>query len=447
MDRPLQEIRPSRLNRPFSRPAILILAITLSCAIPALAASSKNTKAKAQSKPLAGPWHIVKIGTHDYLTARNIAEFYGLPAGVEPVNKTIHLENETSSLEFTLGSRDVRINGARNWLSFPVLEKDGQFLISRLDLAETIEPQMRPQMIRNIAKVRTVVLDPGHGGYDKGACSRFGCEKDYTLDVARQLRPLLQAKGFRVLLTREGDYFVPLEVRARIANAASDAIFVSIHFNAADANPDANGFEIYSLTPRGAPSTHDDFMKANAENVQNGTAVDTHSIELSASVYHSLLGHVAEFDRGIKRARFAVLRLTKVPAVLVEGGFVTERGESKLIANKEWRGKFAQAISIGIDNYKSLADRKLPPMLVRDYTRKPEQPVFPVDLNLQPTAETSNAPIASASAPPAPVGASVTVPATAPAAALVPPPPPAAIPTPVNSRQSNIDLSRGPIVP
>ena len=84
-------------------------------------------------------------------------------------------------------------------------------------------------------------------------------------------------------MTREGDYFVPLEVRARIANALPDAIFVSIHFNAADINPNAAGFEIYSLTPRGAPSTHDDLLKANADNTQAGTPVDTHSIELSAS--------------------------------------------------------------------------------------------------------------------------------------------------------------------
>ena len=200
------------------------------------------------------PWRVVKIGTHDYLTAQNLAEFYGLPADAQPNNKTIVYENDKGSLEFTLGSRETQINGVRNWLSFPVLEKDGQFLVSRLDLAETIEPQMRPQLINHIGKVKTIVLDPGHGGYDKGAISRYGCEKDYTLDTARQLRPLLQARGFKVLMTREGDYFVPLEVRARIANAVPDSIFVSVHFNAADINPSASGFEIYSLTPQGAPS-------------------------------------------------------------------------------------------------------------------------------------------------------------------------------------------------
>ena len=401
---PLSDLSLQSLLRSVGK-VILMVALGASTA---LAATAKHGAAKPAPNP-ANPWQIVKIGSHDYLTADNIAAFYGLPAGVAPVDKTIHLENEKGSLEFTLGSRDLRINGVRNWLSFPVLEKDGKFLISRLDLAETIEPQMRPQMIGNIGKVQTIVLDPGHGGYDKGAISRYGCEKDYTLDVARQLRPMLKAKGFRVLMTREGDYFVPLEVRARIANAAPNAIFVSIHFNAADNNPGATGFEIYSLTPRGAPSTHDDFMKASADTSQNGTAVDTHSIELSASIYHSLLGHVGEFDRGIKRARFAVLRLTKIPAVLIEGGFLTEGGESKLIANKEWRGKLAQSISIGVDGYKSLADRKLAPLLVRDYHRKAEPDTFPsVEVNLQPTGPLPDAP--AAAAPIVPVTAPVVSP-------------------------------------
>jgi N-acetylmuramoyl-L-alanine amidase len=328
-------------------------------------------------------WEIIKVDGHDYLTVENIAKFYGLPAEVVPVAKKINLENEKGSLEFTLDSREVIINGARNWLCFPVIAKNGKFLVSRMDLAQTLEPQLRPQMINNLGKVRTVVLDPGHGGHDKGAGSRYGDEKDYALDVARKLRPLLQAKGLRVLMTREGDYFVPLEVRARIANSVPNSIFVSIHFNATDQDPAATGFEIYSLTPRGAPSTHDDHVSDAALSVQKGTDVDTHSLELSTCVYHSILGHIAEYDRGIKRARFAVLRLTRVPAVLIEGGFMTERGESKLIANKDWREKFAQAISMGIANYTSLAERKQQPLLVRNYQHKDPDP-FPVEMKLQP---------------------------------------------------------------
>ena len=323
-----------------------------------------------ESAPTPVPWQIIKVGTHDYLSVENIAKFYGLPADVAPVNKKVKVENEKGSLEFTLDSREIMINGARNWLCFPVTAKDGKFLVSRMDLAKTIEPQMRPHMITSIRKLQTVVLDPGHGGHDKGAISRYGYEKDFALDVARKLRPLLQAKGLRVILTREGDYFVPLELRARIANAATDAIFVSIHFNATDRDPAASGFEIYCLTPRGAPSTYDDSLALSFMNVQPGTGVDTHSVGVAACIYHSILGHTDEPDRGIKRARFAVLRLTQIPSVLIEGGFMTEGAESRMIAKNEWRDDFARAISIGIENYRSLAEKKLKPMLVSDYRRQ-----------------------------------------------------------------------------
>src|SRR5215468_7438797 len=171
-------------------------------------------------------------------------------------------------------------------------------------------------------------------------------------------------------MSREGDYFVPLEVRAQIANRASNAIFVSIHFNASGDDPNATGFEIFSFTPRGAPSTSDGNVNANSFNMQPGSSVDAQSMALSACVYHSLLGHLPEYDRGIKRARFAVLRLTKVPAVLIEGGFLTEQGECKLIAQKDWRARLARAIGVGIESYRALGTRKQPPLLVADYRKQ-----------------------------------------------------------------------------
>ena len=318
----------------------------------------------------ADDWQIIKVSGHDYLSVDNISKFYRLPAEVVPAGKTIRLETVKNPLEFVSGSREVIINGARSWLCFPLIEHDGKFLVSRMDVAKTIEPQLRPHRIPNIGRLQTVVLDPGHGGHDKGAVGRYGYEKNFALDVARKLRPLLQAKGLRVIMTREGDYFVPLEVRAQIANAAQDSIFVSIHFNATDRDPNATGFEIFSFTPRGAPSTSDTSLTLSSLDMQAGSTVDTQSMALSSCIYHSLLGHIPEFDRGIKRARFAVLRLTRVPAVLIEGGFLTERGESELIAKNDWRTKLAQSISVGIQNYQALADKKQPPTLVADYRRQ-----------------------------------------------------------------------------
>jgi N-acetylmuramoyl-L-alanine amidase len=324
-------------------------------------------------------WQVIKVNGHDYLSVDNISKFYGLPAEVVPSGAKIQTNTADHPLEFINGSREAVINGARSWLCFPVIEQNGKFLVTRTDVAKTIEPLVRPHRVADVGKIETVVLDPGHGGHDKGQMSRYGAEKDFALDVARKLRPLLQAKGLKVIMTREGDYFVPLEVRAKIGNSARNSIFVSIHFNATNDDPNATGFEIFSFTPRGAPSTSDTNVNPLSFNAQPGSSVDAQSMALSACIYHSVLGQLREYDRGIKRARFAVLRLTKVPAVLIECGFLTERGESKLISNKDWRAKLAGAIGIGIESYQALPVKKQPPTLVADYRRQAKSaPVDPV---------------------------------------------------------------------
>ena len=103
--------------------------------------------------------------------------------------------------------------------------------------------------------------------------------------------------------------------------------------------------------------------------MQAGSPVDAQSFELSTAVYHSMLGHLTEFDRGIKRARFAVLRHTKIPAILVEGGFLTETGDSKRVADPAWRAKFAEALSVGIENYRNLVEKKAAPDARRRISR------------------------------------------------------------------------------
>ncbi|HSH38810.1 MAG TPA: N-acetylmuramoyl-L-alanine amidase, partial [Chthoniobacterales bacterium] len=341
--------RAPRSRTPSGLLLALVLLLTLVCG---------RTAAQANAE-----WQVIKVGRWDYLSVDNVAKFYSLGGELTPVEKVIRLENGVNSLEVRLDSREAIVNGVRTWFCFPVIaHSDGKYLISRIDLAKTIEPQFRPQMIANLRPFKTVVLDAGHGGVEKGATNIHGMEKDFALDVALQLKPMLEAKGIRVVMTRDRDMQVPLHDRAKIANGTKDCIFVSIHFNATS-NPLAAGFEIYSLTPRGAPSTNDNHLAAKFANMQAGSPVDAQSFGLSMSVYHSMLGHVPQFDRGIKRARFAVLRLTQVPAILVEGGFVSEREEARLIANKEWRGKLAQSIASGVENYRRLAEKKQRPML------------------------------------------------------------------------------------
>jgi N-acetylmuramoyl-L-alanine amidase len=361
--------------------------------------SSKSSKSsKASAKPSATPtakasptpnkdWQVIKVGPRDYLSVDNIAKFYGLIGNVDSTGKSVVLNNGRNQLQVTLDSRECIVNGIRNWLCFPVIAHDNKFLVSRIDLAKTIEPQLRPHMIQRSGKIQTIVLDPGHGGYDKGAASTFGNEKDFALDVARKLRPLLQAKGFRVVMTRENDVFIPLEVRARIANQTKDSIFVSIHFNATNTNPGATGFEIFSLTPRGAPSTNDESLALHFVNMQAGSPMEAQSFELAAVVYHSMCGHfLQEFDRGIKRARFAVLRRTQIPAILVEGGFLSEpSGDAKRIADPEWRKQLAESICVGLEGYRALVEKKQRPMLVAEYRAQAAGEINVVDLALPPS--------------------------------------------------------------
>jgi hypothetical protein len=139
------------------------------------------TMATAATARAASPWQIIKVDGHDYVSVENTAKFYGFPEPAPKIDNServreskiekVKIDNGKDELEFTLARREVMINNVRNWLSFPVIAKDGKLLVSRMDLAKRLEPQLRSHMIPNIGKVKTVVLDPGHGGYDKGACS------------------------------------------------------------------------------------------------------------------------------------------------------------------------------------------------------------------------------------------------------------------------------------
>lgn len=284
-------------------------------------------------------------------------------------SRTIALDSGKIQLSVTVGLRECEINGVKHWLAFPVMFHDGEVLISRLDLCKIIEPNLRPELIEGMQPVKTVILDPGHGGHDRGATSKFGYEKDFALDVALRARPLLEKAGYKVIMTRATDVFIPLEQRPAVANNVPDSIFVSIHFNSSSTNADARGFEIFSCAPRGAPATNDAGPRERDLREEVANAVDMPSGALACSVFHALLGQVPMVDRGVKHARFAVLRLCTQPAVLIECGFVSNNAESTLISSAAWRANVAEAIADGVENYRDLAERKTRPKVIADYRR------------------------------------------------------------------------------
>lgn len=302
---------------------------------------------------------------------KSVATEFGLALSqiADPTVKPITLDSGAMQLEVTAGQREARINGVKQWLAFPVREDGGKVLVSRLDLSKVIEPHLRPEAIEGCQPVTTVVLDPGHGGHDFGASSRYGFEKNFALDVALRARTLLEAQGYKVVMTRSADVFVPLEQRPSIANHIAHSIFISIHFNSSSSNADARGFEIFSMAPRGAPATNDASPRERDLRAEPGNAMELPSSALAGSVFHSLLGQVPMEDRGLKYARFAVLRLCSTPAVLVECGFVSNNEESTLISSGAWRARVAEAIADGVESYKLLAEKKQRPKVLADYRK------------------------------------------------------------------------------
>jgi N-acetylmuramoyl-L-alanine amidase len=169
---------------------------------------------------------------------------------------------------------------------------------------------------------RTVVIDAGHGGYDSGTVSRSGrLEKNATLDVATRLSVKLRAAGFRTVLTRDGDFFVPLNERARISNAQRNAIFVSVHFNDSRSRR-SHGIETYYNSR---------YAERIADEIQN-----------------SVLKLPGTLDRGVRHANYRVLRLAQYPAVLVECGFFSNRAEASRCATSEYRDDVATKIADAI---------------------------------------------------------------------------------------------------
>ena len=326
----------------------------------------------------AGDWTVHQIGGRDYLDMDNIADFYGLKE-VKRTEKEVTASSGVRSLRATLNSPDFFINNLKFVLSYPAVEHDGKVCISRMDLVKLIEPVMRPSKIKNAEPIDTVVLDAGHGGHDNGAMSQWGAEKTFALDTVLRARALLQAAGYKVVLTRSDDTFIPLDERVRIANKNRGAIFVSVHFNAGGYG---TGVETYTLAPRGVPS-----MMADGPSISDfvecaGHVHDAENIALATATHAALVVKTRMFDRGLKRARFVVIRDLTIPGVLIEGGFQTNPYDAKFIATPIYRQTLAQAVFSAVENYKRAVgnqpseERAAPPEPPRKKSAAPE-PIEP----------------------------------------------------------------------
>jgi N-acetylmuramoyl-L-alanine amidase len=186
---------------------------------------------------------------------------------------------------------------------------------------------------RPVTSNTVVVIDAGHGGFDRGGIpGQRVSESQMTLDVALRLRAALQASGYRVVMTRSTDVFVPLGTRVAIANQYRNGIFVCIHFNSATRRG-ANGIETYFYSSQSLP--------------------------LASAIHYYVAGGAPSPNRGVRRRGYFVLRRTTIPAILVECGFLTNPYEASYVSSPSYRQKLAEEIARGVRNRGSVANSRV----------------------------------------------------------------------------------------
>jgi N-acetylmuramoyl-L-alanine amidase len=273
-------------------------------------------------------------------------------------DETLQLTRQSARLVFTVDSNDADVNGVGVRLLFPIAIRDGVPCLSQLDAQMTLDPILSPPRSRRGASVTRICLDAGHGGIDSGNRVRSFQEKTYTLLLAQELATQLTRAGYKVTLTRDSDRFIELSERAAIAKRRSADLFISLHFNSApNSASTVRGAEVYCMTPVGAPSTNARGEGSGA-GWYPGNRLNDKNVYLAYQLQKSVTKTLGTEDRGLHRARFAVLRDAVMPAVLIEAGFMSNPAEGRKIFDFGYRKQIAKAIVDGVGAYRKGTEQR-----------------------------------------------------------------------------------------
>jgi len=240
---------------------------------------------------------------------------------------------------FALSSSSDKARGKRDSASTTTVRR-----------AEPVEPveAFGPHDAQSSRPSTIIVIDAGHGGFDRGGIpGQRVAEKTMTLDVAQRLRAVLIARGYRVVMTRDSDVFVPLPNRIALANSYRDAVFVCIHFNSATRRG-ANGIETYFY--------------------------NRDSLPLASAIHYYVAGGAPSPNRGVRRRGYYVLRKARVPAVLVECGFLTNPSDAEYAQLGSYRQQLAEEIARGIRSRGSVVSTPSSTRLAANSAAVPLQP-------------------------------------------------------------------------
>lgn len=329
---------------------------------------------------------VKNIGGYQYVPLARVCDVYGLQCDWDGFTRKATIRKGSHYVVALADSDQVLVDGVEKRLVRPVIMNAAAIYIpvtlagSDLVILAAAGPDMSPEATSTgiteppkKISINTVVLDPGHGGRDIGAIGRYHRlqEKDYALSVARKIKKILEEEGLRVSMTRDSDYFMSLTDRTDMANKTGADLFVSIHINASRAKF-LRGFECYYLS-----DATDDNARAlealeNSSLKLNGDALAEHSSSLDKTLWDmtltenriesaKLAGDIVQSvktnapinTRGVKTARFYVLKHTSMPSILVEVCYLSNRVDETKLMNSRFEDKIAGSVAGGILKYKS----------------------------------------------------------------------------------------------
>jgi len=330
---------------------------------------------------------VYNINGATYLSLVSLCESKGVTWEYDTFSRTATLTGNAHRISLMVGDTLVLVDGAAVHLRHPVEIWQGtvavpaKFKEQILDVLFKKTYSASAQTAVTALKIKKIVIDAGHGGKDPGAIARSGLrEKDVTLDVAKRLSKLLRQQGVEIVMTRSVDRFIPLSSRVDISNNSGAELFVSIHANANRVRS-LNGFEVYYVSPSVDDSERALSAAREKKLFLGNSCIISPSLNLKATLWdmiytsnraqslalaRSICSNIKEsLDTrilGIKGARFFVLKGARMPAILVEIGFLSNYSEERMLRNGYYRQKIVEGIASGISNYVkdlALAQNKL----------------------------------------------------------------------------------------
>ena len=307
--------------------------------------ASSQTETASTSLPPSAKIRYAWIESRRFVLLQDVARFYHMKISYQRDGITL---KGTDTINFYYDKRMAAINGINMYLTHMPVQRGALVYLDEKDFLLVIDPVIRDASLWR-HPLGTIMIDPGHGGRDNGAPgSRTLLEKNVNLMIASKLAVRLQRMGYRVIMTRNDDRFISLQQRAEMCEKYKPNLFVSIHCNATERNRSIRGIETFAMTPQDTPSTNETKRGTSSG---PGNSFDKNNYRLAYEVQKNLISLTRTEDRGVKHARFFVLRNSVCPAILVETGFITHTTEGPQLAQGAYQDKIVSGIAAGISSY------------------------------------------------------------------------------------------------